>query len=422
MNHKVQRQQPFVRILFVNGIASSNKGSMAIVRSAKEALEEYIPQAQFGALLDTSSNPSRYTAFGIETIQISSRKQAILIALGCVLWRILKGLFKRDLTGLRRKLPLLQYDLFIDVSGNCFRDSWGFRPLLFYLYPLFIGLILGKPLVFYGETMGPFTTMIGKFLAKFVLHRAKLVTVREEISRDILQQLGIKALLTAEPAFTLESSLNGEAERQISGFKGEGKLVGISLAQAPVFSSRWRSASEKDKVISSYVDVMAQVVDYLVEEMMVSIILVPHACGPRMADDRILQSRILGKIRAKDKVLSITQDYEPEELKGIIGECWIFIGTRMHANIAALSQGIPTIAIKCEHKAEGIMKQLDMEKYTVDIYAMTFDDMLWRIKDIWASREQISQELQTKMEVIRRQALSNAQLVKELLYNAEFVQ
>ena len=402
-----------MRILFVNGVPPSNKGTLAILKSAKKALEQTLPRAQFGALITPSFDATKYGALGIEIVHIRSRKRAIFIALGCILWRTLSELLRKDLSILKRKWSFGQYDIFIDVSGNCFRDSWGLRRLLFYLYPAFIAIILKKDLIFYGQTMGPFTTRCGELLARFVLRRAKLITVREAISRDILRELGIRALLTTEPAFILEPSFLPELQSQIVEFKGESRVVGISLSQSAVLLNKWPSTSAKDRLISSYVDIMAQVVDYLVQQRMARIMLVPHTYGPGKFDDRVPQSRVAAKLHSREKVLSITHEYEPEELKGAIGKCWIFIGTRMHANIAALSQGIPTIAVRCDHKTEGIMKQLGMERYLVDFYTMRIDDMVRKIDDLWDNRERISQMLQSKMKAIRGQALYNAELVRE---------
>ena len=139
-----------MRILFVNGSASSNKGSIAIVKSAKQALQLYLPDAQFGALIPPSSSPVRYRACGVEVIQIPSRKQAIFIALECVLWRVCKGLFGKVSPKLERGLFPLQYDLFVDVSGNCFRDSWG----LLSLFSIYIPCLLDFSSISLWSSMG----------------------------------------------------------------------------------------------------------------------------------------------------------------------------------------------------------------------------------------------------------------------------
>ncbi|GAI33439.1 unnamed protein product, partial [marine sediment metagenome] len=107
---------------------------------------------------------------------------------------------------------------------------------------------------------------------------------------------------------------------------------------------------------------MAQVVDYLVSRLDAKVILVPEVIGPTEAsDDRVIGALVLDKVEHKDRALSITNEYGPEELRGLIGQCDLFIGARMHANIAAFSMHIPTIAIAYSYKFHGIMKMLGQE-------------------------------------------------------------
>lgn len=57
--------------------------------------------------------------------------------------------------------------------------------------------------------------------------------------------------------------------------------------------------------------------------------------------------------------------HSPEVLRGIIGRCRVFYGTRMHSNIFALAQGVPTVAIAYHPKTEGIMRMCGQDRYAV---------------------------------------------------------
>jgi polysaccharide pyruvyl transferase WcaK-like protein len=58
--------------------------------------------------------------------------------------------------------------------------------------------------------------------------------------------------------------------------------------------------------------------------------------------------------------------YNAYEIKGIIGLCDFFIGSRMHSCIAALSQGIPTIGVAYSKKFIGIFNSVDLGTYVID--------------------------------------------------------
>lgn len=62
----------------------------------------------------------------------------------------------------------------------------------------------------------------------------------------------------------------------------------------------------------------------------------------------------------------MTGAYNQNEIKYLIGRCDFFIGARMHACIAALSQCIPTVSIAYSDKFIGVMKSIGMESYCVD--------------------------------------------------------
>ena len=87
----------------------------------------------------------------------------------------------------------------------------------------------------------------------------------------------------------------------------------------------------------------------------------------------------------------------------------------MHANIAATSMCVPTLAIAYSHKSYGIMRILGMEKYVLDFRTMTFGEMTFGIDDLWRDREKIKVELRSNVEIIKHRALQNGKLVKNLI-------
>ena len=101
---------------------------------------------------------------------------------------------------------------------------------------------------------------------------------------------------------------------------------------------------------NSYLSAISKLVDYIVETKEACVILIPHAIAPTAwgHDDTFAIRAVYRLIRNKSKVRIILKDHDPRELKAIIGYCKVFIGCRMHANIAAISQGIPTVAVGWE--------------------------------------------------------------------------
>ena len=162
---------------------------------------------------------------------------------------------------------------------------------------------------------------------------------------------------------------------------------------------------------------MSRVIDYLVDALNATIVLVPHVVGPGGDnDDRIVADNICKLIKNKDKMISIENEYTPEELKGIIGQCDLFIGARMHATIASISMLIPTVAIAYSDKTDGIIgKMVGQEAYVLDVKDLSYDKLISKIDDAWENRDVIKADLEMKIPGIKAKAMLNGKLIKEVV-------
>jgi colanic acid/amylovoran biosynthesis protein len=94
----------------------------------------------------------------------------------------------------------------------------------------------------------------------------------------------------------------------------------------------------------------------------------------------------------------------------------------MHANIAAISLGVPTVAIAYSHKAPGIMRMVGLEKYICDFRTMTFEELTAKVDDMWSNREKIVEKMAPKIEDLKESVWLNGKLVKDLLNSSKIPQ
>jgi colanic acid/amylovoran biosynthesis protein len=59
-------------------------------------------------------------------------------------------------------------------------------------------------------------------------------------------------------------------------------------------------------------------------------------------------------------VVHVDANISAAEVKSVIGDCDLLVGSRYHALIAALSQGIPVAAIGWSHKYEELLKEANL--------------------------------------------------------------
>jgi polysaccharide pyruvyl transferase WcaK-like protein len=276
---------------------------------------------------------------------------------------------------------------------------------------------LNKPVVLYGESLGYFSNPILNSIAKFVFNRTKLILVREELSKRYLDNNNItmpKICVTADPAFLLNPVPQSSVFEILSkeGINGIQKpLIGINPSG---LISRFRGEGYQ-KAEEEFANIMAKVIDNLVENLEATIIMIPHVYTPNV-DDRIAINLIFHKVKNKSKVKIVKNEYTPQELKGIIGQCDLFIGARMHATIASTSMLVPTVGIAYSHKMHGIIgEMLGQRKYILDIKELNYENLISTIKDAWGNREKIRKQLEIKIPKVKEKAMLNGKLVKELL-------
>lgn len=316
----------------------------------------------------------------------------------------------------------IRTDIIVGIYGDALIDATVSTTVL-YSFSILLSSLLRKPYVLYPQSMGHFKSKFSRSLVKFAFNRATSITAREEITKNNLQEIGVnKSLihLTADMAFILQPASRERVEEiflKESITKDDGVLIGMNINQLVNYKSK------NSKVKCDYIDLMAQVADYLITNLNATVIFIPHSIYQmeimdskrNIEDDVIAVNEAFAKVENKHKVATITSNYTSEELKGIIARCDLFIGARMHANIAAISMCVSTIAIAYSSKAPGIMKMVGLEKYVCDFRTMTFEELISKIEEMLSNREKIVEKMTPKIEDLKESVWLNVKLVKDLL-------
>ena len=309
-------------------------------------------------------------------------------------------------------------DVIMSLTGDALSDDNGINSSIVFCLSTLPCIYSGKPFIFHSTSVGPFKTKFTKFLAKFTLNRMALIIAREKITKKYLQTIGVKKeiiSLAPDPAFLLESAPLESAQKILLKEDvdiNDKPIVGMSVTM--VFKS-FRDSPSKSHI--KYFMQMARITDYLTEKLGAQVLFIPETTVPvKGSHDDIFVAREIYRIaKNKHKIKLITDEYTAEELKGIIGQCDLFIGTRLHACIFATSMHVPTIAIAYTHKTYGIMGMIGQEKYVLNIKELDYEDLILKINDAWANRVEIKEYLMSKERALKEAAWLNGKLVKDLL-------
>ena len=396
------------KILILNANVS-NKGNYALWRSTREAIKRFIPDVEF-TLMGPEIDQNDLQIKKQVAIMSSKKMYPWLCLFKCYFIYILKKLGIH--ISISKKSRLFEYyntDIVINSGGDQTSGEHGFGLSTF--MNILYAILLDKPVVLYGESLGYFSNHIFNSIAKFVLNRTTLILLRENISKKYLDDNHItkpKIYVTADPAFLLKASPQSHVFDILS-------KEGIDEIRKPLIGINPSGLINKLIGEEKTTNTMARVIDNLVENLGATIIMIPHVYTPEV-DDRIAINRIFKEVKNKSKVKTIKNEYTPEELKGIIGECDLFIGARMHATIASTSMLVPTVGIAYSHKMHGIIgEMLGQEKYVIDIKELSYESLISKTNDVWENREKVKKELEIKIPMVKERAVLNGKLVKELL-------
>ncbi|HSW65813.1 MAG TPA: polysaccharide pyruvyl transferase family protein [Bacillota bacterium] len=262
---------------------------------------------------------------------------------------------------------LADADIVVPVGGGYLKANKGgmagMMDLWLVLQPIYLAHLLGKPVIMYSQSIGPFETKPQFYFAARVLKKCRQINLRENKSFKLLRAIGVPERvlqLTADAAFLLEKRefVNCLPPTVRERLNDVGRpLVGIT-------ARAWL----KEQGQTLYEEQFAQAIDTIIETHGATVVLIPQVVAADLGDDdRTIQNRIYSKLQHKDRVVNIEDELSFKELKALYGQLDYLIGTRFHSVIFSLTEHVPAIAIEYEHKTSGIMFDLGLEKWVVPI-------------------------------------------------------
>jgi len=387
--------------ILITGANFLGKGAASMLISTSKTLKYLMPDAEFIVASENLKFDSiRGRKYGLRFFDSSSRQSIILF-----------------LKFLRILRELVKSDLIVDLSGFSFTDHFvkfglaGIPGL-----NIFLGKLFRKRVVMYSQAMGPFKSRWVRLLARLFLRRADLIVARGEITKDYLREIGIEkqVYVYADSAFLLQPApaervdeimLNESIQKQ----EGE-LLIGISV------NARIYERCDPLESDNTYVILMAQIADYLVEKLKAKVVFIPYEISMRRYDDRSVAREIYKIAKSKRRIKLVENEYSTEESKALIGNFDLFIGCRFHSVVASTSVIVPTVAIAWSHKYYETMRRLGQEKYVCHYKEMSLNRLASLIEDALNKTEQIKEELKVRVEKEKQSAFESAKLVKSLLY------
>jgi polysaccharide pyruvyl transferase WcaK-like protein len=343
-----------------------------------------------------------------------------------IAWLIALALFARSIPSRKARKHVIsgnywlsrvaEADIVVSMAGgDSFSDIYGMGRLLYVALPQILALILGKKLVFLPQTIGPFKGAAAKMIARIIMRRAVVIYSRDrEGIGDAKALLGAgsadgKVRFCYDVGFVVDPvkprgmdldglQEGGHRDLPVVGFNVSGLLFMGGYTQNNMF-----------RLKIDYRQLVYDVIEYLIHVKKAAVVLVPHVFGPKehAESDSAVCEIIYAELkqRYQDTLYMARGSYDQGEIKYIIGTCDFFIGSRMHACIAALSQNVPTVSIAYSRKFTGVMESIGVEALVADPRKLGQGDILPIISRVYDQRASLHLQLEQTIPGVKKAVL-----------------
>lgn len=257
---------------------------------------------------------------------------------------VLRSCSKMLIPNIKMMAEIKKCDVVIDMTGgDSFSDIYGKERFYKFTSAKRITEKLGVPLILGPQTYGPFMDEKVKRYAEDVIEHAQLVMARDNESVDYLKTFCSKNVFpVTDLAFTLPY-----AKQE---FDSEGKIrIGINpsglLGKAKV-----EQTNLDNKLATNYDKYVANLVHLLGSDSKYELHFISH-----------VGNEAVECFPGYSEVVYHEAFSDPIEAKSLISSMDVFIGSRMHATIAAFSSGVATIPVAYSKKFFGLFSALGYE-------------------------------------------------------------
>lgn len=230
-------------------------------------------------------------------------------------------------------------DLLISGGGSIFQDVTSSRSILYYISVVALARLLQKPVVFYAQGVGPVRRPFNRWLLGRIANRVNLITLRDEASRNFLQQIGVARpplKVTADPVFALQTDSEEltKTMQQLPFFKKQAKILGVSVRRWPA--------------LDGYQPELAHMLDDFCRQGY-EILFIPMD----YPDDIEESKRVISCMQQPAHLLE--QNLSTGQHLAVISQLDLMIGMRLHALIFAASCDVPFAGISYDPKIDAFL-------------------------------------------------------------------
>lgn len=340
-----------VRIVVSGYHGMGNTGDEAVLEAFLQGTRRLLPGASVTVL---SGNPeATRRAYGVDVVPRTHVPSII---------RALKGA-----------------GLLVSGGGSLLQDVTGKLTVPYYTGVMAVARALRVPVAIYAQGLGPLNTGFARFLVKTAMKGARVVTLRDEESVELLRELGVAredVSLVADPAFALTPQ-DSPAARRIENREGV-----VMFALRP-----W-------DVGRDITDEYAQCARRIRVELGAEVVFAAFQPSADLA--------LADAMASRSGATAVSFDMTPGQALGVVAASQLVVGMRLHSLIFAASAGVPAVAIEYDPKVRALCERVGTRHM---LPAGVDGDVLYEtIARAWSVRERLRAEQALSVDELREGA------------------
>ena len=277
--------------------------------------------------------------------------------------------FRKTIKGVKLVAALNGGDGLTDIYGDSLLDSR--------LPEMKLAMEFNIPFVIMPQTIGPFQEERNKVRVLNILKKAEKIYVRDDNFVEELKSNGL----------SYEKMKDLSCYMQPASFPIEIKkpCVGINVSGLAYSNKFGNLVGQFD----AYSKLMTELVN-LFRSKGCNIYIIPHSYNvnkpERNNDDMEASKQFYNSLEDKKDVYFIDKNLISPQIKYVISQMDFFIGTRMHANFAAIFTGTPVFGLAYSYKFKSAFENNGIYNRTADINNIKedeIDDILDRIENAY---------------------------------------
>jgi colanic acid/amylovoran biosynthesis protein len=299
------------------------------------------------------------------------------------------------------------------AGGDSFSDIYGMTQFLYVTLPQLLVIFSGKKLVQYPQTYGPYKRFLARSMARFILARSSPVFSRDQAGVSLVRGLVKKRNKPDDIRFLYDVGFvldplpptDGRAYAMATVPKADSPIIGLNIS-----GLLYMGGYSHDNMFNlkfDYATFIERLIHRFISIHHTRVVMIPHVFGS-IESDLNASTALYNRMAASSggMLYLVSSRLNHHEVKYIIGKCDFFIGSRMHACIAALSQCIPAVGLAYSNKFHGVMASIGVEALVVDPSVYSAEECMERIDVLFTGREKHSCMLKRSIPLVENEVLT----------------